>query len=193
MPPRAFFKPHGSLDADEVKITGKEFWQIMRYFRRRRALVLAAFFAAVGGCAPLMMQWAMGGMLSVIGKESFTRSELNGVINRIIIVGVCLNVIMPINFATRSYANPAFMHDLRQAIYTSLLEKDISYFDLVPTGLLVSRLSQDVTLLFQVYIDKMLTGVQEIAQSVAGIIMGLATMWQVALPCLGVVLLSTLI
>jgi ABC-type multidrug transport system fused ATPase/permease subunit len=48
-----------------------------------------------------------------------------------------------------------------------------------------------VTLLFQVYIDKMLTCVQEMSSAIAGIIMSLVMMWQVALPCVGVVLLST--
>jgi ABC-type multidrug transport system fused ATPase/permease subunit len=69
------------------------------------------------------------------------------------------------------------------------MARDISYFDLTPTGILISRLSQDVTLLFQVYVEKSLKAVQLCMQSLAGIGFQFATMWQVALPCFGVLVI----
>ena len=74
------------------------------------------------------------------------------------------------------------MVDLRRALYTALMKKDMSYFDLVPTGVLIGRISQDVTLLFQIYIDKLMLAIQDLAQALGGIILSLITMWQVALP-----------
>jgi ABC-type multidrug transport system fused ATPase/permease subunit len=105
---------------------------------------------------------------------------------QVIFVAVALNVVMPLNFGTRAYTNPAFVADIRHALYQTLLERDISYFDVTPTGVLVSRLSQDVTVLFQVYIDKMLFAFQNCAQMVAGLAFAISAMWPVGLPMVGI-------
>jgi ABC-type multidrug transport system fused ATPase/permease subunit len=176
MPPEAmFFRPHGSLDDDDVKVTGKEFLTIMRYFRRRGAFVVAAVLACIAGAAPLMMQFSMGNLLSVLSQASITNEELGDVMRQVIYVAVALNIVMPLNFGTRAYANPAFVADVRYALYETLLERDISYFDVTPTGVLVSRLSQDVTVLFQVYIDKMRGTATDVKIVTTGHFLGPAT------------------
>jgi ABC-type multidrug transport system fused ATPase/permease subunit len=187
MPPQAFFRPHGSLDSDDVEIKGDEFVRVLRYFRRRRLYWLAIVLACIGGCCPLATQFVMSGMLSVISGASFTSEDLSFVTQNIIIMGIIHCIVMPANFGARAYANPAFMCDIRRELYVALMAKDVSFFDITPTGILISRLSQDVTLLFQVYMDKSLQALQLSVQAIAGMIMALVTMWQVGLPCLGVV------
>jgi ABC-type multidrug transport system fused ATPase/permease subunit len=52
------------------------------------------------------------------------------------------------------------MCGVRRELYVAPMARAISYFDITPTGILISRLSQDVTLLFQVYMDKRLMALQ---------------------------------
>ena len=193
MPPKAFFRPHGSTDEDEVTVTGGEFFRIMKYFSHKFALSLAILFAMLAGATPLVMNIFLGDMLNVISSGTFTDAQLKDVVLRIVYLAIALNLVMTINFGMRGYSNPAFMVDLRRELYTSLMKKDIPFFDVTPTGILIGRLSQDVTLLFQIYIDKFLMAVQDLTQVFGGIILSLVTMWRVALPCCGVMIVCALI
>jgi ABC-type multidrug transport system fused ATPase/permease subunit len=165
----------------------------VKYFRRKWSFFLASIFAIFAGCGPVAMQFQMSTMLTVVTSPDFTLDALKQVITSLIILAAIINVITPINFATRSYASPSFMSDIRRALYITLMSRDISYFDITPTGILISRLSQDVALLFQVYIEKSLTAIQSFTQGLAGIIMSLIAMWQVALPAVGVVIICCVI
>jgi ABC-type multidrug transport system fused ATPase/permease subunit len=75
--------------------------------------------------------------------------------------------------------NPAFNVDLRTATYNSLLELDIKFFDSSQTGVLVGRLSGDVTVVRETYIDKFLQIVQLLSQAVIGLFLALFTAWRV--------------
>ena len=73
--------------------------------------------------------------------------------------------------AFRSFATPTFNLDLRRALFTSLMNQPIEYFDKTSAGVLVSRLSEDVTLVRETYIDKTCTVLQGLTQAVMGVIM----------------------
>ncbi|OHT02035.1 ABC transporter family protein [Tritrichomonas foetus] len=188
-----FFKPHGSLDDDNVKVTGKEFWKIMKYFNRKWLLVSAILLAMIAGASPLVMNFFMGDLMNTLGKPNFTNAELNSAIVKVIYCVLALNLIMVINFSLRAFSNPEFMHDLRYYLYKQLMRQDISYFDKTPTGILIGRLSQDVTLLFQIYIDKMLMAVQDLTQAFGGLVLSFVVMWHVALPVTGIIILCAII
>lgn len=188
-----FFKPHGSADEEQIEITGNEFRKIMGYFTTKWALALAITFSIISGIFPLSMNLVMGDMMNVVSVKGFSDKDLNRVI--LLLAGVFLgwSILATLTFGFRAYANPLFMVDLRRAIYTALMKKDISYFDKMPTGVLIGRLSQDVTLLFQVYVDKLMLAIQDLAQAIGGILLSLVTMWRVAVPALGVIVLCGII
>jgi ABC-type multidrug transport system fused ATPase/permease subunit len=93
-------------------------------------------------------------------------------------------VISALAIGIRVWSNPIFMTDLRDTCYRAILELDVSFFDTNPTGTLVSRLSEDVTLVRETYIDKGFSIIQSLAQAVIGVILALATVWRVTLACL---------
>lgn len=188
-----FFKPHGSADEEQIEIKGNEFRKIMGYFTTKWALALAITFSIISGIFPLSMNLVMGDMMNVVSVKGFSDKDLNRVI--LLLAGVFLgwSILATLTFGFRAYANPLFMVDLRRAIYSALMKKDISYFDKMPTGVLIGRLSQDVTLLFQVYVDKLMLAIQDLAQAIGGILLSLVTMWRVAVPALGVIVLCGII
>jgi ABC-type multidrug transport system fused ATPase/permease subunit len=186
-PPPKFFKPHGSIDSEEVDLQGKEFFRLMKYFRRRHVYIIAALIGCVAGCVPLSMQLILSNMLTLITGARFTEDDLSRVLMHILIMAVVQSAVMTMNMGIRVYLSPAFTSDMRHALYKALMARDVSYFDLTPTGILVSRLSQDVMMLFQVYLDKSLAGLQLCFQELTAVTLSLRAMWQVALPCLGVI------
>lgn len=189
----AFIKPHGSLEDDEIKPTGKEFIKIMKYFSQKWALALSIFLSICCGAGPLVMNLFLGDLMNVIGTKGFTDEQLLHSVLKIFGISMAVNFLLTCNFGMRGYSNPSFMADLRRALYTSLMKKDISYFDATPTGVLVGRLSQDVTLLFQIYIDKTLLAIQDCTQALGGVILSFCIMWQVALPAFAVIVCCAIV
>jgi ABC-type multidrug transport system fused ATPase/permease subunit len=82
------------------------------------------------------------------------------------------------------------MVTLRRLLYSSLLELDVPYFDATATGVLIGRLSEDVTLVRETFLDKGAQITQSFAQALAGLILAFATCWRVALVCSPAVPLS---
>ena len=174
-------KPHSSGD-DGVTIRGDEFMRIMSYFSKKRALSLAIITSIINGGAPLAMDLFLGDLMNVLSVEGFTDKQLTNVVLNLSYALLAWNVLSTITYMFRAYANPVFMVDLRKAIYESLMKKDISYFDRTPTGILIARISQDVTLLFQIYIDKFMLAIQDLAMALGGVLLSFVIMWRVALP-----------
>ena len=158
--------------------------------------VLLAFtilFAIFAGVMPLLMNIFMGNMVTVMTDGSNFLHLFVPIIYKLI--GFCCAqiVCMGINMQLRFIANPHFMCDLRSHLYRSMLEKDIEYFELVPTGVLVGRISEDVTLVHEIFIDKLCTVLQMLAQSVGGIILALVIMWQAALIGIGAIAIAGIV
>ena len=186
-------RAHGSAEDDDFKIEGGEFTRIMGYFSKKWALITAIVLAILSGIAPISMNLVMGDMVNVVSVKGFSDADLNRVVIYLAAVFFGWSALYAVSFGFRCYANPIFMVDLRRALYTALMRKDMSYFDVMPTGILIGRLSQDVTLLFQIYIDKLMLAIQDVAQALGGIVLSFVVMWQVALPACGVIIICGII
>ena len=185
------FRSSGTDDAVDRK--GGEFFRILKYYSNKCLLVVAIFFSILCGCLPLIMNVFLGDFMNTMNANENFMDGLITVIYRM--TGFCCAMIicMGINFGMRSHANPAFMLDLRRLTYNAFMEKDIAYYDRSSTGVLVGRLSQDITLIHEIFIDKILTALQNLAQSFGGIILSLVTCWHAGLPCVAVIILCALV
>ncbi|OHT01150.1 ABC transporter family protein [Tritrichomonas foetus] len=193
MPPMvtSAFKQQGSLDDFDGK-RGKEFSRIMKYFSNKALFAFAIIFAIFAGVMPLLMNIFMGDMVNVFNTADNFMPNLVSVIYKLIGFNVGMLVVMFINIYLRMVANPFFMRDLRKNLYKSYMEQDIEYYDRVPTGVMVGRLSQDVTMIHEIFIDKLCTTIQLLAQSIGGIILTLVTIWECALIGIGTTILASI-
>jgi ATP-binding cassette subfamily B (MDR/TAP) protein 10 len=94
------------------------------------------------------------------------------------IVIVLTTVIQVGAFLLRGLENPQFVQNLRDALFRQILEQDIAYFDKTPTGLLVSRLSEDVVLVLQTYTDKLNNSIQYLSQIVGAVVLSMSVSWR---------------
>jgi ABC-type multidrug transport system fused ATPase/permease subunit len=67
------------------------------------------------------------------------------------------------------------------------MEQDMGFFDETSTGVLISRLSEDPTFVFETYDEKLNTGVQFLAQVIVGLLFALIISWRVSIVVIGVV------
>ena len=72
-------------------------------------------------------------------------------------------------------------------MYDSLMEQEVAFYDEMPSGILIGRLAEDVTLVRTVYVEKLLMVVQHLTQAVVGIILAFCYVWRVTLAvCIGI-------
>jgi ABC-type multidrug transport system fused ATPase/permease subunit len=185
MPPQRFtvFKKQGSQDDENVEVKGDEFIRSIKLFRNKPALVAGLFFTMCAGGAPLLMNIVIGDMMTVMTTEGSFSGKITELIEKMVGVIVGMAIITALGIGFRVLINPFYMIDLRQYVYASLLELDVEYFDATPTGVLIGRLSEDITLVRETYLDKGAQIIQSFAQALAGLILAFATCWRVALVC----------
>lgn len=186
------FKTQGSQDDQNVEVTGTEFFSMLKLYRKKGYLTVSAIFAVVAGAMPILMNLTMGDMASVMASGTNFLDSMWNLTKQMIYIICAMVIIMSLTMGLRVRANPLFVVDLRHALFSSLMEQSIDYYDKASTGILISRLSEDVTLVRETYIDKALQVVQGLSQAIAGIILAFYTSWLVSTISLIVIPLVTL-
>lgn len=182
-PPVVVFSKQGSQDASDVKTTGFEVFKALSYFENKFLLSLAVISSMASGVMPVMMNLFMGDLTTTL-TTSDDIADVTPVILRLSYINIAMVVIMTLSMSIRSYATPKLAADIRFVVYKSLMEQPISWYDEQSTGVLISRLSEDVTLVRETFVDKALTIVQNIVQAIGGIVLAFVTSWLVSLVCL---------
>ena len=193
MPPVTMFKKQGTLDEYEGELKGKEFFRMMKYFSNKALLFFTIFFAVLAGVMPLFMNIFMGDMVNIMADGTDFMNRFKPIIYKLIGFTIGQFLVMGINMQLRFTSNPSFMRDMRRNLFHAFLEKDIEYYDRVPTGIMVGRISQDVTLVHEIFIDKMCTALQMLAQSFGGVILSFVVMWHAALIGVGTLSIAGII
>ena len=185
MPPpmRQIFRTQGSQDEEDVQTTGFEIFQALKFFENKFLLFLCILISIANGILPVLMNLIMGDMTSTFAKiETETVPHaLTPFILKMTYINIAMLVLMALMITTRSVTTPKFTVDIRRAIFTSLMNQPIDFFDKSSTGVLISRLSEDVTLIRETYIDKALQVIQGLAQAIAAVIMAFTTSWLISL------------
>jgi ABC-type multidrug transport system fused ATPase/permease subunit len=61
------------------------------------------------------------------------------------------------------------VRNVRGALFRTITEQELDYFDATSTGVLISRTSQDSVYVLDTYVDKLNNCVQFAAQAIAGL------------------------
>jgi ABC-type multidrug transport system fused ATPase/permease subunit len=191
--PPVVFQKQGSQEGDSnVKVQGDEFLRAIKLFENKPALIAGIFFTVCAGGAPLLMNVVIGDMMTVMTTEGSFVTKVTTLALTMVYVVLGMAVITSLGIGFRVLTNPFYMVTLRQLLYSSLLELDVEYFDATPTGVLIGRLSEDVTLVRETYLDKGAQVMQSLAQAIAGLCLAFATSWRVALVCCPAIPLSAI-
>ncbi|EAY08503.1 ABC transporter family protein [Trichomonas vaginalis G3] len=182
------FKTQGSQDQEVVVTTGLEIFSMLKFFKRKITLILTFIFACISGICPLIMVKLIGGVTTdlSLGESQEEGDFMKSIIKNIIRMAIADAVMLVTNLISqclKSFCTPQFAHDLRSEIYGNLIVKPIEYFDNAQTGTLIARLSEDVTLIKEIYCDKAIEASKNCAFALAGVIIAFTTSWLVSLIC----------
>jgi ABC-type multidrug transport system fused ATPase/permease subunit len=170
------FQKMGSQDDEQVNVSGKEFFEILK-FSKLKLFSFALFTSIAGGTTPILMGLFMGDITGSMIFSSDFMSSMGDFVLKMGIVIIGMSVIMGMNYYTRSYAKPKLTAYLKNKLYSSIIEQEIDFFDQTKTGILVSRLSEDVTYVTECYYDKLLQFAESMINVIMGIIFTVISSW----------------
>ena len=164
-------------------ITGNELGRCYKLLSKRWAFGIGAFFTLCSGAAPMLMNIIMADMMNLMTAapdDNFVKDVGKLCLKLLyVVIGMTATTVLALGF--RMYLNPCYLIDLRGAMYDSLMEQEIAFYDETPAGILIGRLAEDVTLIRFVYVEKLLMVIQEMAQAVVGLILAFVYVWRVTL------------
>lgn len=161
---------------------GSEFRRIISYYDHKCFLFMSFFFAAIAGLSPLLgtlpikkateMFGAIGpGFLDIVADFCKECAWVSA---------ICI-VLQTWSVTLQSIVAPQFLVDIRKKLYSSLMDADIEYFDNTSCGALISRMSEGVTYIKDVYIDTLFTTVIACALSFGALIEAFCFNWKITL------------
>jgi ABC-type multidrug transport system fused ATPase/permease subunit len=180
------FKSTGSAGKN-VALTGNEFSEIIKYYPGKLTLIVSTITSIGAGVLPYLSILIMADSFeSVLAPETMRTRMIDAML---ILVGLTIiNIlVIPVTFGLRAYANPSFVEAMRNALFRVIIEQDIDYLDEVRTGVLLSRLSEDVIFVLDTYIEKVQICVQYVSQMVFAALISFVACWRPSLVLLAAV------
>ncbi|KAK8875498.1 hypothetical protein M9Y10_005664 [Tritrichomonas musculus] len=171
------------VEDNAYEITGSELIRCYKLMSKKWIFWIGAFFTLCSGAAPMLMNIIMADMMNLMTTQiddSFTK-EVGKLCLKMLYVVLGMTAATVIALGFRFYLNPHFLIDIRQAMYDSLMEQEIAFYDETPAGVLIGRLAEDVTLIRFVYVEKLLMVIQHLTQAVVGLILAFCYVWRVTL------------
>lgn len=121
----------------------------MKYFRIKQLLYLSLFFEIFYSVSPVLVTIVLGDMFNIKVYSDDFLSDLKNDTLKLVYFHVT-TIVLSINW----YSSKFLFRDLRKKVYHKYINLYVNYFDKVITGIMTSRLSQDITLVNYIYIKK---------------------------------------
>lgn len=185
------FRESGSI-GENIKVKGNEFFRILHFYKQKFVFILVLIITITCGVLPMIMMTFLGGALDASVGNNFL-DEFTKQLLKMMYMVICMLVFLSLAFGLRGYSDTMFVKDLRDAIFSNIMEQEIVYFDETPSGILMARLSEDVTFVLNTYVEKFMTAIQYIVQIIGGIIIGFIYSWRLTVICAMIVPISLIL
>ena len=179
------FRENGSQDSG-VKTNGNEFWRMLSFFPSKTHYLVLILLAVASGASPVIMLIYFGDFATIASGTDFMDS-INKVCLKLLYVVIATTVINISAYMMRSVCNPMFKFELRKKLFSNLLDQAMSFFDKTSTGVLVSRISEDITLIQRTYFEQIFEVTVNVSMSLTSIIISFVLSWEITLVALCVV------
>ena len=179
------FKQHGSSDDEKVERTGWELFNIVwTHNESKLTYIFTCIFCLGNGVLPMIMQMFMGNMINdyaKLGQDENVVEGLKPMILNILYTNIGQLLFMTLSGLVRSHAGTSLTTGLRKKVFASLMRQPIEYFDERSTGVLMSRLTEDIALVNEVYFGRVMTILLGLGQVLANLILVFTTSWMISL------------
>ncbi|OHT11305.1 ABC transporter family protein [Tritrichomonas foetus] len=180
------FRGHGSADEVEFEISGYEWMRMFKFMNNKWLYILTLGLNIFQSSSSYITSIVQGKLATILVDSNYETAEefLDAVNNISAIMLATISVLFVFQLLTaycESKFMPQFLRDLRVTIMTSLLEQDVTYFDEHHTGVILSRLTDDVSNAYEAYTMRVLQFVRVIFQWISGLVICLWSSWRVTI------------
>ena len=160
---------------------GREYRRIMSYFDKKGLLYFSFFANAIGGLSALLAVIPMKKATNLFGAVVGFVDQSVDFIKQAAWIAAIVVVIQTLAIGLQSVVAPYFLLDIRKKLYSALLDADISYFDTHSFGAMVSRISEGVSYIKDVYVDQVFITITASALTLGGLVLALCYNWKITL------------
>lgn len=172
-------------DEIEGTIKGQEFRRLMSHFTRKNLLYSSFFISFISGLIPLLMLIPMKTMTSMFSSLSASKEQMLKTCGDFCWQMACVSavsvVLLVLQAVMQSTVIPQFLVDIRTALYHALMKKDISYYDENSSGAMVSRMSEGVAYIKDVYVDQIFNSFSAVSLTIGSLVVAFIMSWKVTL------------
>lgn len=192
---------NGSTDDSQLNISGFEWVRLFKYLRYKVQFFLMIFFYVLHSGLSRYRTVIQGKLATVLVNSNFDTPEdfldsINNISFEIILVIIAEFVTMMISSICESFYLNNFEHDLKVELMENILNQDITYFDENETGVILSRVTEDVSNFWDSLTYTSMDFLYSIFDFLLGIVIILIESWQtlfITLLCLPIYGLSEFI
>lgn len=161
----------GSLS--DINIWGRILRYSSRHWPALAAAVLLSFFVTGGTLAlPALLQRGIDGFITATGLD--TAARLAGLASTALWYGLLVLLVFATTFVQTivlEWIGQTIMHRIRQDLFAHILRLDLQFFNDHPTGRLVTRLTNDIQNMYEMFTSVMVTLFNEMVRLLAIIVL----------------------
>ena len=185
MPPR-MRRNLGSRDELDIELTGWEWLRLFKYMKNKWLYVLSMLLSFTTASSSYVISLIQGRLATVLVDSDFATANefldgVNGIAAEMVIAIFVIFVCQLVTSYCETRVLPQYRRDIQVALVSALMEQEIAFFDGKQTGVLLSRLSDDVPSATAIYIMYIVEMVRVVFQWISGLIIGLLQSWKVTL------------
>ncbi len=158
----------------------------------RLPLMFAAVFLVLAAAATLAFPWALRQLIDEGLTSSAGEAALAAGFMRLFAVAVALAVFSAARYYTVSWLGERITTDVRNAVYTHVLKQSPAFFETTQSGEVLSRLTNDTTLVQTVVGSSLSMGLRNLVMGVGAMVMLVWTSPMLMLQVLAVLVLVVL-
>ena len=156
---------------------GGEFRRIIKYFHDKALLIVALIISGLCGVSSCLLLIINKKAVSLFEDQDFLSATVDVLKTGAWVSAIIICCQVAAN-TCQAIVSPLFIVDIRKKLYTSLMYADIEFFDKHSYGGMVSRISEGVAYIRDVYVSLLFIAVNGICASISGFIVGLAYGWK---------------
>lgn len=172
---------YSRFDIEHQPPVGHEFNRIIGYFDKKAFLKFVLFMAALnGGSFLLCLVVQQKGVKLFTNAGEFLKETITMVKCGAWISAICICTQVTAE-ALKVTVAPLFIVDIRKKFYWALMNADIGLFDQMSTGLMISRISEGVSYIGDIYVDQLFKYISAGTLILGGFVVAMCYKWDYTL------------
>lgn len=156
---------------------GGEFRRIIKYFQNKSLLITSLIISGICGVSSCLLLVINKKAVNLFEDQNFLKATEEVLKTGAWVAAVIICCQVAAN-TCQAIVAPLFIVDIRKKLYTALMYADIEFFDKHSYGGMVSRISEGVAYIKDVYVSLLFIAINGICASLSGFIVGLVYGWK---------------